>query len=105
MATHFELYTNEISVDTNGVLIEKAQSAANGKIPSDLAILAVSIEPQESADAYYIKGCHSEADWILQKAGQIYTIEGLDASVWRLFYVKSTTGTITMNLSIKGTHG
>jgi len=106
MSTHLRLYTKTVSVGTDAVYIQKNETAGvNGAIPSDMGVQQVSIIPNDSSKTYYIKGFHTSADWILIGAGQKFEVLGLSQDTWDFFQVKSASGTITMNLYVKGQVG
>lgn len=106
MSTHLRLYTKTVTVGTDAVYIQKnSDSTVNGAIPYNMALKAVAIVPNDSTDTYYIKGFHEDADWVLIGAGQKFEWEGLSADMWDVFQVKSASGTITMNLFVKGEVG
>lgn len=106
MAMHLRLYTKTVTVGTDAVYIQKnSDSSVNGAIPSDMALRGVEIIPNVGTDTYYVKGFHSDAGWVLVAAGQKFEFEGLSSDMWDVFQVKSASGTITMNLYVKGEVG
>ncbi len=90
------IYTNRILVDTTGTLIVKGRN-----IPDDVDIKQVTIVPDGVSD-YYIKGLHSDSDWVLVENGSAFEITGLTSSTWDVLYVKAASSTINLNLLVKG---
>jgi len=93
-------YTDRITVDTSGVLITRGETAGSGVIPNDIEIRAIAIKPETSTDVYWIKGTHADANWV--KESSVFSLEGLASDSWNMFYVKSNSGSIVMNLHVKG---
>lgn len=99
-------FTDSFSVDTNEILIQRGSSAGNGVIPHEIIVRAISIVPSKEDNeypSYYIKGIHSDSNWVEMESGTpVFVLEGLDDSTTMFFYVRSASGTITLNLFIKG---
>ena len=99
-------YTDSFSVDTTGVKVNKGASPGNGVIPDSISIKAVTIVPDKSGDSfptYYLKGIDSNSDWVkVDPDTPSFTIEGLGSNTDDLFYIKADSGTITVNLYVKG---
>jgi hypothetical protein len=99
-------YTSSFSVDTNGVIIKKDSTPDNGVIPNSISVRAINIIPDKVAGAfpdYWVRGIHEDSEWVkVDKGTPSYSIEGLGDDSSLYFYVKSDSGSITMNLHVKG---
>ncbi|MFX1253951.1 MAG: hypothetical protein ACFFCZ_20230 [Promethearchaeota archaeon] len=99
-------FTDSFSVGTGGTLIQRGSTAGNGVIPQTIRIRAIEIIPDivgESFPDYYVRGIHDSSNWIkVDGKYPAYTFEGLSDSTTMYLYVKSASGTITMNLHVKG---
>ncbi len=99
-------YTSSFSVDTTGLIIKKGSTPDNGVIPNTISVRAINIIPTKVDDAfpaYHVRGLHVDSEWIkIDSSTPAYIVEGLSDSANLYFYIKSDSGTITMNLHVKG---
>lgn len=81
------------------------ETAGDNNVPSDILVKSVSIYPTPTGGVfpdYWVKGTHNSSEWIfVPKESPIYTEENnLNAPIF--FYVKTDSGTETMNLMVHG---
>lgn len=96
-----KIFTQQMTVDTDGTTIQRSDDETDGCIPLDIDIKSVSVIAETSTDEFHISGNHSLSDWCKQTGK--WTVDGIESNPGRiLFYVKSETGSITMNLHVKG---
>lgn len=98
-------YTDSFSLTTTEKLIQKGDTPGDGVIPNSISVRAISVVPTKSTTfpAYWVKGIHTSSDWVkIDGDTPIYSISGLSDGTNLYFYIKSDSGSITMNLHVKG---
>jgi hypothetical protein len=96
------VYTSTFSLGTNPVLIQKGATPGGGTIPNKYNIGYVIVEPANSTDALSVKGTDEDSDWIPQPAGGKVYADRLSDGDRLVFYIKSASGTINVNLYAEG---
>lgn len=96
-------YTDSFSLGTTGVLITKGSAAVDGEIPEEVAVRKIYIEPASTSGQIVVRGVHPDSAWVTsQSAGDGYALDGLTSSDRKYFWIKSASGTITVNLHAFG---
>lgn len=97
----FKFLTMSFSVDTNGVTIKRGDGGTDGEIPLGIHLKSINIYPENNANAYHIKGNYTGSVW--NKTEGSYPLPTGSNPGETICYVKSDSGTITMNLDVEGT--
>lgn len=95
-------FTDAITIDTSATLIQIGDTAGSGVIPNDVTPRAISVQPEDVSNDYYIRGIHNDSNWVKISNGQAFAMEGLTDETRYIMYVKSSTGSITLNIFVKG---
>ena len=92
--------------DSTGVVIKKGTTPGNGVIPNNINVNTITLIPDDTDGTYptyWMKGVHSESAW--SKVNNEFPeciIKGLASSTTIYCYLKADSGSITMNLFVKG---
>lgn len=96
------VFTQKMSVDTDGVAICRSDSGGAGNIPLGIAFKSICVFPEDSTASWHLKGINATSEWC--KLRGEFIMEGMSPSEGGLlFYVKSDSGTIDINLLVRGT--
>ena len=98
-------YSNTFTVDTNGKAIYRGDGGNGNEIPTDVEIHAIAIVPTPSAGTfpdYYVKGTHTDSECVLIPKEAPVHREGSTSNESPLLWVKSSSGSITINLFVEG---
>ena len=102
--------TRAESLGTDGLMIRRLGSGAEGvpaiDIPKEVSVRAISVCPDKVSDVfpeYYVKGIHGDSSWARVDAGVgSFIMDGITDNVAFFMYVKASSGTINLNVFVKG---
>jgi hypothetical protein len=103
-------YTNSFTLTTAEVIIKLGNSPGNGVIPSNIDVSAIELMPSPDGEGSYpdwqIKGMHEDSTWIT-KPGNDTPIEAADglSGKTQYLYIRAASGSLTMNLKVRGSIG
>lgn len=95
-------YTSRFTLTTAEIEIKTGDTPGDGTIPSDFRIGDLQICPDlvgVTYPAYWVCGLHGDAEWAKVESGPFW-IDGPLAN--RVLKIKSDSGSITMNLWVRG---
>jgi hypothetical protein len=98
------VYTEALSVDTSGMLIQRGTINGSGTILNTYRIKSVTLDLASSSSQMCVRGVDEPSTWITLQAGEGWQISNIDEIEDNLLiYIKSATGTITVNMIVEGT--
>jgi len=96
------IYTDNFTLDTDGVLIQRGATSGNGTIPNNLLITSIVIELVTSTDVIDVKGTYEDSSWITQRTGSGYSLERIQNDDRLFMAVRANSGTVEVNLHCEG---